>query len=444
MKKENTAVSRKGKISIGVGIGIVAVAVGLTLFFLLKPDKGFRTIKIYDIKGTATVEREESGKMDAYENLLLQNKDKLEVASASSARLKMDEDKYAVVEENTKLDILAEGDSENSLTELVVETGNVTTDIENKLSADSSYKVSTPNSVMAVRGTIFMVDVSKAEDGTPTTNLKVLRGKVGFAPKDESGNVLEEIPVEAGRELSMTGNEEPVVQALTDFTNPFDEETKAPSDDPAATGAESPAPSEAAESAPDADQAEDSLAEKEDTDTEDAGNEDEDDTEDADDGDIDDGDDADADESAEEPGDTSDNEKSSDKKKTTSDKDKKKTTPKATKPPKPKKTKKPKETHEPAIPVSPSYTAQPPAGVNTEAPSAPIVQGPTLTPAPTAEVPVEMCTVTFRYKGNVFATKRVEKGSKVTQPLLAPAPEGRWDYDFSKPVMGNIAIDFVD
>ncbi len=435
MKKENTAVSRKGKISIGIGIAVVAV-VGLTLFFLLKPDKGFRTIKIYEIQGTATVEREGSGKMDAYENLLLQDKDKLEVASASSARLKMDEDKYAVVEENTKLDILAEGDSENSLTELVVETGNVTTDIENKLSADSSYKVSTPNSVMAVRGTIFMVDVSKAEDGTPTTNLKVLRGKVGFAPKDESGNVLDEIPVEAGQELSMTGNEEPVVQALTDFMNPFDEETGGASEEPAATGAGSPAPSEAAVSDPDADQAEESLSEEEDTDTEDTDAEDT-DAEDTDDGDIDDGDDSDADDSKENSGDTSDNKKSSDKKKTT---------PKATKAPNPKKTKKPKATHKPATPVSPPYTARPTAGANTAAPNAPVVQGPTMTPAPapTAEVPVEMCTVTFRYKGNIFATKRVEKGSKVTQPLLVPAPEGSWDYDFSKPVTGDITINFVD
>ena len=51
-------------------------------------------------------------------------------------------------------------------------------------------------------------------------------------------------------------------------------------------------------------------------------------------------------------------------------------------------------------------------------------------------------TVTFKYNGSVFGTQTIKKGEKVTEPSLAPAASGSWDWDFSKPVNSDIEIEW--
>ena len=70
-------------------------------------------------------------------------------------RLKLDDDKYILVEENSILTIVAEGTKEDSKTAIHLEQGAITNEIQNKLNPNSSYEVTTPNSVMAVREPYF-------------------------------------------------------------------------------------------------------------------------------------------------------------------------------------------------------------------------------------------------------------------------------------------------
>ena len=53
-------------------------------------------------------------------------------------------------------------------------------------------------------------------------------------------------------------------------------------------------------------------------------------------------------------------------------------------------------------------------------------------------------TVTFMYQGKVFATQVVNAGETVTKPTLVPAPSGKWDFDFSTPIEGDVEIKFVE
>lgn len=107
----------------GVVVALLAiVGIVLATVFGMK-GKGYRSIKVYKVNGTVTLDRTGAGSMDAYENLLLQAEDVLKVGSVSYSCLLMDEDKYALVEEETQLTIEASGKGEDTRTNVVVNKG---------------------------------------------------------------------------------------------------------------------------------------------------------------------------------------------------------------------------------------------------------------------------------------------------------------------------------
>ncbi len=190
---ENIIKPYKKQIVIAAAAAILFIAVMVVL--IGRGKSGYRLIKIYELNGNVTVEREKIGAMDAYENLTLLDKDILSVLKNSYTRLKMDEDKYVLAEEGSVLQIYATGNNENSKTDIHLQKGDITVEIQNKLSDKSSYQITTPNSVMAVRGTIFHVRVETDEQGKPVTKVAVFEGKV-TARKLEEGAAAKEEPLE--------------------------------------------------------------------------------------------------------------------------------------------------------------------------------------------------------------------------------------------------------
>ncbi len=116
------------------------------------------------VEGIATVERENIGELDAYEGMALQSGDQVKLQGNSKMVLTLDDDKYAFVEENTEFYLYATGTSESSKTAFDIKTGAVTCQCMNKLSDDSEYYINTPNSTMAIRGTVVRVSVSEIID----------------------------------------------------------------------------------------------------------------------------------------------------------------------------------------------------------------------------------------------------------------------------------------
>lgn len=171
---------KKKQIIIIISCVVVALIAAIVAFILLfgKKEDGYRVIKLYQIEGTATLDRPGVGSMDATENVAMQNKDVLSVMDKSFVRLQMDSDKYALAEENTVLSIEATGDEKANKTNIKLQSGAVTVEIQNKLGSESSYQVTTPNSVMAVRGTVFRVAVTTDENGKPKAKLDVFEGTV--------------------------------------------------------------------------------------------------------------------------------------------------------------------------------------------------------------------------------------------------------------------------
>ncbi len=188
----------------GAVVAITGMVLVVSHFF--QGEEFYRSILIYELEGTANIEREGAGEIRAAEDLYLESGDRLTVADGSSMRLKLDDDKYAMVEENSILAIEGAGDAQDSKTKIDLVQGAITNEIQNPLSTDSTYEVNSPNSVMAVRGTIFRVEATTDEEGEACTKVSVFSGKVSMGTRLEDGTVGEEIYIAAGEEASCIGD----------------------------------------------------------------------------------------------------------------------------------------------------------------------------------------------------------------------------------------------
>lgn len=177
---------------------VIAAAVSI---FLLNKEETYRSILVYEVEGTAVIAREGVGDMDAVENLYLESGDRVSVAQDSGMRMKLDDDKYVMAEADTIFSVEAEGTDANSKTRICLEQGAITNEIQHPLSEGSQYETSTPNSVMAVRGTIYRAEIYLDENGDKNTKLCCFQGKVGTTPILPDGTYGEEVLVPAGSEL---------------------------------------------------------------------------------------------------------------------------------------------------------------------------------------------------------------------------------------------------
>lgn len=198
-------------------VAIVVVAIIAAVLLLGKED-GYRTIQVYQVNGEVTLERENIGKMDAYENLNLLSGDALETFVESFSRLKLDDDKYVLVEQDSKIEIYATGDEKGSKTDIRLDKGAVTVEVENKLNEDSSFEVTTPNAVMAIRGTVFRITTDVDEEGEPITRITIFEGAVTVQKKAEDGTLSEETPIDSGKEaIIYEDNDEEILVILDEI-----------------------------------------------------------------------------------------------------------------------------------------------------------------------------------------------------------------------------------
>lgn len=200
-----------GKKIVVIAVLVIALLaiVGFVIYQKNSSSNSYRSIQIYNLKGSATITREGVGELAAAENLMLQSGDTVKIEDESSLRLKMDDDKYALVEENSVFTVVADGTKENAKTSIELKQGAITSEIKNKLNSKSSYEVTTPNSVMAVRGTVFRVEVKTDEKGNYYVILDTFEGKVGVKLINPDGTIEDdEKMVKGGKEVTIYSDEE--------------------------------------------------------------------------------------------------------------------------------------------------------------------------------------------------------------------------------------------
>ncbi len=190
-------------------IGAAAVVTGAVIAVNRLSGNGdsYRSILVYEVEGTAQINRPSAGVMNAVENLYLESGDGLSVSADSFMRLRLDDDKYVMVEEDSAFSVEATGTKADSKTRINLIRGAIVNEIQNPLSAGSVYQVTTPNSIMAVRGTIFRVEILFDESGEVYTKLSVYGGKVVSRLIFPDGTMDDELSVEAGSEVIIHSND---------------------------------------------------------------------------------------------------------------------------------------------------------------------------------------------------------------------------------------------
>lgn len=411
----------KKKVWVMIGAIMAAVVVAAC-----GKSEAYRSIMVYQVNGNATITRERVGEMEAYENLMLQSGDSVAVASESSLRLKLDDDKYILAEQDTRMNIVADGEDADAKTYIDLQQGCVTSEIQNKLKDGASYEVNTPNSIMAVRGTIFRVDVEIDANQQPNTKLTVFAGTVSAKAVLPDGTISdEEVLVDAGNELTIEGMPTSIedlgaptqidYESLPTIVTDYLEELVQSGQKLAARTEKSV--SQIQEKEPEV---------KTDVKAQEAN-------------------------VVDEPEQMKEEQQEADV--TAKTQKKSSATPK-----------KPQE--KPEKPQTPNLeqTKQPDLQTQESEPEPQKEQpGPKPTPNPSSQgvtsdgnqdqeagqssgggskKKTQYYTVTFQYNGSTFGTQKVKKGEKATEPKLCPTENGAWDYDFSKKVDKNLTIEW--
>ncbi len=429
-------------------VAAVFVVAAAAVILLSKKDEFFRSILVYDLEGNAVIERVDIGTIDAAENLYLESGDRVSVKEASMMRMKLDDDKYITAEANTVFSLEAKGNEQDSKTRINLEQGSITNEIQNPLSGESVYETATPNSVMAVRGTIYRAELSDDGEGGQDMRICCFQGTVATTPILPDGTMGEEVLVHAGSELTVDseGNTqgpqdidfdtlpEQAVMTLsaisdngTEITGISREElniliSSDKNDVSIDTQENKSSESEIAKDTSEVSEADQAEAD----DNKQSENEAQSDNNKKNDSDNK------SDSKKKTPG--NDNNKTTDKKEGgTVDKDDKQpqnTTPSSG------------DTPDKSGNTAPDNGSQDSNSDNSSGDSQDNKPDNGSGNKPKKPSKTVTYTVTYKYQGSVFAAQSVKKGDKATAPTLAPATEGAWDFNFDTKITADTTIEW--
>lgn len=176
--------SKKGKILIGA-IAFALIAIGVILAIVFSRGK-YRSISVADVRGnTQVVGKKNNG--SAYKGQRFYGGDDVTVMEDSDLTMCIDQTKYLYANQNTHFHIENTSTRNASRIRIVLDKGSELNELKEKLGADESYQVDTPNSTMSVRGTKFRVTVDTDENGVVYTLVEVEEGVVFVECKNLNG-----------------------------------------------------------------------------------------------------------------------------------------------------------------------------------------------------------------------------------------------------------------
>lgn len=411
--------SKKIMIITGAAVLVIAAVIVFLILNNKNSTEAFRSIMIYDLQGNALIERADIGTIDARENLYLESGDRVLVSETGMMRLKLDNDKYITAESNTVFTLEAEGNEQDSKTRIHLEKGEIINEIQNPLSSESIYETVTPNAVMAVRGTIYGVELNDNGEGGLNTRVCCFSGAVGAIPILPDGTNGEEVMVMAGSELIVYEDGTVIGPRDIDYTALSEQALETLSTLNIGISADMTQ----SESKDDTNQSKANTV-------------------------------ADDDSQQDEIIDTDSDNENNDNKQTAARQDKEKQGDMGSK----LDSKKNKESKEPK--KAESNTPASGSGSNTSDGGNSSSDDGNSSPddgnssggdsgggdsgnkpnKPSAKVNY---TVTFKYNGSIFAVQTVPKGDKAKEPVLMPASMGKWDFDFNTPIKADTVVEWT-
>jgi len=148
----------KKRVPILIGVIAVILFAAVAVVFILFKKESYRSLEIIESFGNAKVYRE-AKEIDAYAGMKLRSNDHVSIGENGFVRMCFDGDKYVYLEGRALMKLVAEGNKKDSRTVVNLELGTMVTEIERKLSDKSSYEINSPNTTMAIRGTITVSEV---------------------------------------------------------------------------------------------------------------------------------------------------------------------------------------------------------------------------------------------------------------------------------------------
>lgn len=164
--------SKKGIIVAVIIAAILMIAVMVAV--VIYKSNVYRLITVDSMVGAVGLIRE-GAPVEIFEGIHLKSGDEVNTGEESNAVLLADDDKYILAEENTVFSVTAVGSKEKGGITIDLEYGATLITIENKLPAESSFEVHTPNAALSVRGTVFRVTYDRA---LMRTGVEIIEGVV--------------------------------------------------------------------------------------------------------------------------------------------------------------------------------------------------------------------------------------------------------------------------
>lgn len=179
--------NKKKIIVISIVTAILVACVVTIVIIVSNSTKSYRVITVEKPIGEVVVGRKGKN-FGAIEGMNLVSKDSLSTAKEAIAILLLDTDKHIVVEQNTDISIVATGNEEAGNVRVDIKSGVAKFAVDNKLNDESTFEVQTPNALLAIRGTEFMVDYDGDDDSTV---IKVDSGVVHLEYENEEIDLTE-------------------------------------------------------------------------------------------------------------------------------------------------------------------------------------------------------------------------------------------------------------
>ncbi len=150
------------------------VIIGVVLFFVLRSSSdSYYNIQIMETLGGVKVDRDNS-QTDAYAGMKMRSGDNLKVMSDGFTRINCDRETYSRIEHDTEVSFVADSDKKLVMN---LKKGEIIVEVQRKYTPDEALEIKTPNTTMAVRGTVVVVRTYPiAGGGTETINY-VLEGR---------------------------------------------------------------------------------------------------------------------------------------------------------------------------------------------------------------------------------------------------------------------------
>lgn len=188
--------NKKTKVAIIIFLITAIVATALTAVLAFgDSNEGYRTITVIEIQGTVGVVHDNI-EYSAYTGMHLEEGYTVVTGGNSYIRLLLDDDKYVKLESGTKA-VFSE--VSGGKTSINIERGALVAEVTKPLQVDEDFIVNTPNAVLAVRGTLFRVDLSRNDRGELNTDVMTYGGAVSSKRIQPTGEVEDiEVTIKEG------------------------------------------------------------------------------------------------------------------------------------------------------------------------------------------------------------------------------------------------------